>query len=107
MEEQATLVRIALDVSDHGRRRHLMQTILERLRDDFTLDGVSVFRGIAGMNGQRIIHAADLMHFDVDLPLMIEFCCAPETARAAAAALTDLVPEGHVISWPVTRHLPG
>ncbi len=104
MEEQVTLVRIALSETDHGRRRHLMEDILTRLRDDFDLDGVSVFRGIAGMNGQKIIHAADLLHFDVDLPLMIEFCCAPDTAISVIDSLADLVPDGHIISWPATRH---
>lgn len=105
--ETATLVRINLQESDHGKRRNLMDEVLNALRDRLGLDGVSVLRGIAGLGPGGIVHAADMMHFDVDLPLIIEFCCPPKLATAAIALLVDLVPDGHLISWPVTRHHRG
>lgn len=104
MDTPATIVRINLQESDHGRRRSLMNDVLDTLRQLDGVDGVSVLRGIAGMTGDHIVHAADMIHFDVDLPLIIEFCTLPDTARAAIGALTELVPSGHIVSWPVTRH---
>lgn len=104
MNEQAILVRINLRESDHGRRKSLMDEVLGALSDRLGLDGISVLRGIAGLNGKGIVHAADMMHFDVDLPLIIEFCCAPKLAEAAIELLCGMVPDGHVISIPVTRH---
>jgi len=104
MEEEYIMVRVNLRESDHGKRRNLMDEVLNALRDQFRLDGVSVLRGIAGMNGDRIVHASDMMHFDVDLPLIVEFCCAPDTAAAVISLLAPMVPPGHIISWPVARH---
>lgn len=104
MGEQYTMVRVNLYESDHGKRRNKMDEVLNELRDRLDLDGVSVLRGIAGLSGDGIVHASDMMHFDVDLPLVIEFCCAPNIAEAALALVVGLVPPGHVISWPVTRH---
>lgn len=104
MAEQITMVRINLNESDHGKRRNLMDEVLNALHDRLSLDGVSVLRGIAGLNDKGIVHASDMMHFDVDLPLIIEFCCSPKIADAAIELLTGMVPAGHIISWPVTRH---
>jgi PII-like signaling protein len=107
MNEQVTMVRINLQESDHGKRRNLMDEVLNALHDRLSLDGVSVLRGIAGLSGEGVVHASDMMHFEVDLPLIIEFCCSPKIADAAIELLTDMVPAGHIISWSVTRHSGG
>lgn len=107
METQATIIRVNLHESDHGRRRSLMNEVLDALRRIEGIDRVSVLRGIAGLNGDRVVHAADIIHFDVDLPLMVEFSVSPEVAPTAIEALVAIVPPGHVLSWPVTRHGPG
>ena len=104
MAEQVAMVRINLQESDHGKRRNLTDEVLNALRDRLSLDGVSVLRGIAGMSAKGVVHASDMMHFDVDLPLIIEFCCSPKTADDAIELLQGMVPAGHIISWPVTRH---
>jgi PII-like signaling protein len=107
MTEDAILVRINLQESDHGKRKNLIDEILHTLRDRLSLDNVSVLRGIAGLGARGIVHASDMMHFDVDLPLIVEFCCAPTLAEAAIALLVALVPDGHVVSFPVTRYRRG
>lgn len=107
MTEDATMVRINLQESDHGKRKNMMDEVLNALRDRLSLEGVSVLRGIAGLGAGGVVHASDMMHFDVDLPLIVEFCCAPKLAEAAIALLVELVPDGHVISFPVSRHLRG
>lgn len=104
MERPARIVRINIRESDHGRRRGLMNEVLDVLRHEDGVDGVSVLRGIAGVNGDHVVHAADMIHFDVDLPLIIEFCAAPDIAQAAIDRLGDIVPAGHIVSWTVTRH---
>lgn len=104
MTEPMTMVRINLQESDHGKRRTLMDEVLAALRDRFNLGGVSVLRGIAGLNGDNVVHAADMIHFNVDLPLVIEFCCAPGVAGAAIEHLSGIVPAGHIVSWPVACH---
>lgn len=103
MAEQHVMVRVNLQESDHGTRRKSMDEVLNALRDRLDLEGVSVLRGIAGLSGDGIVHASDMMHFEVDLPLVIEFCCSPNIAQAAIALLVGLVPPGHVVSWPVIR----
>lgn len=104
MATSATIVRVNLHEADHGRRRNLMNEILDVLRKIEGVDSVSVLRGIAGVNNDRVVYAADILHFDVDLPLMVEFSASPEAARSAIDELMTFVPPGHVLSWPVTRH---
>lgn len=103
MADQVIMVRVYLHEEDHGRRRASMDDILHVLREQFSINSVSVFRGIAGVGQDGIVHAADMMHFDVNLPLVIEFCEAPKIADAAITMLASMVPPAHIVSWPVTR----
>jgi PII-like signaling protein len=103
MTQPATMVRIAIHESDHGKRKSLMEDMLKTLQS-LNITGVSVLRGIAGLSAKGIIHASDMMHFDVDLPLALEFCADPEPAKAAIAVLVPMVPPGHVTAWAVTRY---
>ncbi|MCW8306797.1 DUF190 domain-containing protein [Acidiphilium sp. PA] len=103
MTQPATMIRIAIHESDHGKRKSLMDDILKSLQSQ-GITGASVLRGIAGLSAKGIIHAADMLHFDVDLPLAIEFCTDTDTVDAIIATLVPIVPAGHVMSWPVVRH---
>jgi uncharacterized protein len=102
MDDEVTVVRIYLKESDHGRKRSLMEEILNILHDQHRVHGVIVFRGIAGFGSKGAIHSADLLRLMVDLPLVIEFYDKPEVAEAAIALLSDLVPAGHVVHWRAT-----
>jgi uncharacterized protein len=102
MDTDVTVVRIYLKESDHGRKKPLMEEILNILQDQHQVHGVVVFRGIAGFGSKGAVHSADLLRLMVDLPLVIEFYDSPAVAEAAIALLSDLVPAGHIIRWPAT-----
>ncbi len=104
MGNDLLMVRIYLSEADHGRRRTLMQEILTLLRDRHAVQGVTVFRGIAGFGAGGEVHADDILRLNVDLPLVIEFFDEPKVVEAAMNLLADLVPGGHIVSWPVKRH---
>lgn len=102
MNDDVTIVRIYLKESDHGRKRSLMEEILNILHDQNRVHGVTVFRGIAGFGSKGAVHSADLLRLMVDLPLVIEFYDKPEVAEAAITLLRGLVPAGHIVYWRAT-----
>jgi uncharacterized protein len=103
MSNDMLMVRIYLSEADHGKRRALMQEILTLLQDRHAVQGVTVFRGIAGFGAGGEVHADDLLRLNVDLPLVIEFFDEPKVAEAAIDLLGDLVPKAHIVSWLATR----
>jgi uncharacterized protein len=103
MSNEVTIVRIYLSESDHGRRKNLMQEILNVLHDQHRVKGVTVFRGIAGFGDTGEVHASDMLRLMVDLPLVIEFYDQPTVVDAVLKLLADLVPEGHIVHWMATR----
>ena len=73
--------------------------ILTLLQDQHAVQGVTVFRGIAGLGAGGEVRADDILRLNVDLPLVIEFFDEPKVAEAAIRLLDDLVPGGHIVSW--------
>jgi PII-like signaling protein len=104
MANDILVVRIYLSEADHGRRKTLMQEILTLLKDRHAVQGVTVFRGIAGLGAGGEVRADDILRLNVDLPLVIEFFDEPKVAEAAIHLLDDLVPGGHIVSWPAQRY---
>jgi PII-like signaling protein len=102
MDTDVTVVRIYLKESDHGRKKPLMEEILNILQDQHRVHGVVVFRGIAGFGSKGAVHSADLLRLMVDLPLVIEFYDTPAVAEAAMTLLRGLVPAGHIVHWRAT-----
>jgi hypothetical protein len=100
VETEVTVVRIQLNEADHGRRKTLLQEILSILHDQHKVRRVTVLRGIAGIDDAGEVHASDILHIMVALPLVIEFFDTPEVVEAVLARLHDLIPDGHTISWP-------
>lgn len=99
METEIRIVRIYLSEADQGRRKNLMQEILNVLHDQHRVKGVTVFRGIAGYGDTGEFHAADVLRIMVDLPLVIEFYDAPEVVEAVLGVVDGMVPKGRIVSW--------
>jgi uncharacterized protein len=104
MANDVLMVRIYLSEANHGRRKTLMQEILTLLQDRHAVQGVTVFRGIAGFGVGGEVRADDILRLNVDLPLVIEFFDEPKVAEAAIHLLDNLVPGGHIVSWPAKRY---
>lgn len=107
MDNEVMVVRIYLRETEHGKRRTLMQEILNVLHDQQRVQGVVVFRGIAGFGESGEVHAADLLRLNVDLPLVVEFFDKPNVVQAALALLDGLVPPEHILSWRAVQHQGG
>jgi uncharacterized protein len=104
MPNDVLMVRVYLSEADQGRRRTLVREILSALHDKRAVQGVTVFRGVAGFGSDGEVHADDMLRINVDLPLVIEFFDEPEAAEAAIRFLDHLVPAGHIVSWPAKRY---
>ncbi len=105
MEKDMVLVRIYLSEADQGRKHNLLDEIMELLHDRHRVHGVTVFRGIAGFGAKGVVHSADLLRLAQRLPLVVEFFDEPKVVEAALKALDELLPSGHIISWPVTTRI--
>ena len=103
MDDEVTVARIYIHEADQGKRKSLMQEILNILHDQQRMQGVVVFRGIAGSGDSGEIRASDILRLNVDLPVVIEFFDRAEIVQAALGLLDSLVPPGQVIFWPATR----
>jgi uncharacterized protein len=99
MSTPVRVVRIYINEADHGRRTNLMQEVLNVLHDQHRVQGVTVFRGIAGFGSAGQVHAADILRLTVDLPLVIEFFDEPAIVDSVLPLLDGLVPKGHVVAW--------
>jgi hypothetical protein len=95
------MVRIYLREADPGHHSGLLEEIMSILHDEHRVHGMTVFRGISGFGRKGEIHSSDLLRLNVHLPLVIEFFDEPEIVDAAIKALGDLVPDGHLLHWPV------
>lgn len=102
MERQMLLVRVYLSEADQGRRHNLLDEIMELLHDRHRVHGVTVFRGIAGFGAKGQVHSADLLRLTQRLPLVVEFFDEPKVVAEALHALDEILPSGHIVSWPVT-----
>jgi len=105
MVRNVTIARIYLSEADHGRHKNLMEEVVASLRDQHRVRGVTVFRGIAGFDGAGTFHAADVLRFTVDLPLVVEFFDEPEIVEAVLAKLHDLIHGHPVVSWTARLNL--
>ncbi len=104
MTKDILMVRVYLHEADQGKRKRLMQEILTLLQERHAVQGVTVFRAIAGMGASGEVRADDVLRLNVDLPLVVEFFDEPKVAEAAIALLNGLVPGGRIVSWAAQCH---
>lgn len=79
-----------------------MQPLLERLHDVEKVRGVTVFRGVSGFGRSGVVHSSRLLDLSMDLPVVIEFFDEPAKVERILTHLQELLPAGHVVSWPAT-----
>lgn len=88
------LVRVYLSDGRHEVRQVLKW--LEQNKVRFT-----VFRGIAGLGSNGLVHKASLLDLASDLPMVIEFFDKPEQINDIINTIKTMVEADHIVSWPV------
>ena len=78
----------------------LLKTLLAKLHDEEKVRGVTVFRGITGFGRSGKVHSSTLLDLSLDLPVVIEFFDDPDKIKRILEHLKDIMPPGHVVSWP-------
>lgn len=90
-----TMVRIYLTEAEK-----LLKKLLAKLHDEEKVRGVTVFRGVSGFGRSGVVHSSTLLDLSLDLPVVIEFFDDPAKVKRILAHLKDILPPGHVVSWP-------
>jgi PII-like signaling protein len=92
---EVTVVRVYLTETEK-----LLKKLLAKLHDEEKVSGVTVFRGISGFGRSGVVHSSTLLDLSLDLPVVIEFFDEPAKVKRILAHLADILPPGHVVSWP-------
>ena len=77
---------------------HLLNTIVNYLKSEANIRGISVFRAISGF-GESGSHTTSLMDLSLDLPLAIEFFDSKENIAFALEHLTKMIKHEHIVFW--------
>ena len=78
---------------------HLLKKIIDYLKRDAKIRGVSVFRAISGF-GESGHHASSLVDLSLDLPLTIEFFDDDKNKiEKALDELNKIVKPEHIVLW--------
>jgi PII-like signaling protein len=94
-ESAGKLLRIFVGESDRWGYQPLYTAIVEAARKA-GLGGATVFKGIEGYGGPSVVHAARVIDFSSDLPVLVEVVDTEERIRAFLPALDEMVKEGLV-----------
>ena len=78
---------------------HLLNTIVDYLKNDAKIRGISVFRAISGF-GETGEHMASLIDLSLDLPLTLEFFDNDKNKiKKAIDHLGTIVKPEHIVFW--------
>lgn len=77
---------------------HLLQEIVNYLRDEAKIRGLSVIRATSGF-GDTGEHQCSLVDLSLDLPLIIEFFDIQKKITPAIEHLSTLIKTGHIVFW--------
>lgn len=81
-----------------GKRLH--EKIFKRLHDEHKVMGVTVYRGVTGFGKSGETHSSNLLDASFDLPMVVEFFDTEANVTSALSSISDLVPPGHVLTFP-------
>jgi PII-like signaling protein len=95
-----TMVRIYITESSH-----LLNKIVDYLKKDVMIRGVSVFRAISGF-GKTGNHTASLVDLSLDLPLTLEFFDDDKNKIAKSLDhLGTMVKPEHIVLWEAKANI--
>lgn len=77
---------------------HLLNTIVDYLKNEAKIRGVSVFRAISGF-GETGDHTTSLLDLSLNLPLAIEFFDSENKIEPALNYLNSIIKHEHIIFW--------
>jgi PII-like signaling protein len=77
---------------------HTLNPIINYLKNEAKIRGVSVFRAISGF-GETGNHNASLIDLSLDLPLCIEFFDNKDKIHTALEHLSSIIKHEHIVLW--------
>jgi PII-like signaling protein len=77
---------------------HLLNTIVNYLKNEAKIRGISVFRAISGF-GDTGNHTTSLIDLSLNLPLSIEFFDTKDKVEPALEHLSSIVKHEHIVFW--------
>lgn len=98
----ATAVTIARVYTMEGHDH--LNRVLDILRNEEKIRGVTVMRGIVGIGTSGEVHTSSLLDLSLELPLIIEFYDEPLKVEKAIHELQSRLDLKHIISWPAMAH---
>jgi len=93
MSDQVLMVRLYLAEGRDDIRKVFKWLETNKMR------GFTVFRGIAGLGNDGLVHKASLLDLSSELPMVIEFFDTPERVAELMPTLRALVKPDHIVSW--------
>lgn len=79
---------------------HLLNKIMNYLKNEAHIRGMSVFRAVSGF-GDTSSHTAMMVDLSLDLPLAIEFFDVKAKIEPALDYLSQIIKDEHIIFWDV------
>lgn len=76
----------------------MLNTIVNYLKSEANIRGISVFRAISGF-GATGNHTASLVDLSLDLPLAIEFFDSKIKVESALEHVSGIVKPEHIVCW--------
>jgi len=77
---------------------HLLTKIVNYLKQEAVVRGISVFRAISGF-GDSGNHTSSLLDLTLDLPLAIEFFDTKDKVLPALDYLSSIIKHEHIVFW--------
>ena len=77
---------------------HQLKTIIDYLKNEAGIRGVSVFRAISGF-GETGEHTTSFVDLSLDLPLIIEFFDSKDKIDPVLDHLNEIIKHEHIVFW--------
>ena len=79
--------------------QHVHEKIFERLHDEHKVQGVTMFRGVAGFGESGQTHSSNLLELSFDMPVVVEFFDEDKKVQAALESLSSLTSSCRVVTF--------